>query len=69
MQIKSFSFFILLVCVHSIGLAQDFRISGKIIDKHEQPVGGCNILLISQRDSLDRTFTISENNGTFNLKY
>lgn len=68
MQIKSFSFFILLVCVHSIGLAQDFRISGKIIDKHEQPVGGCNILLISQRDSLDRTFTISENNGTFNLK-
>lgn len=68
MQIKASLFFILLVGVHSIGLAQDFCISGKIMDKHEQPIGGCNILVISQRDSLDRTYTISENNGTFNLK-
>lgn len=68
MHIKASLFFILLVGVHSIGLAQDFCISGKIMDKHEQPIGGCNILLVSQRDSLDRTYTISENNGTFNLK-
>lgn len=68
MHIKASLFFILLVGVHSIGLARDFCISGKIMDKHEQPIGGCNILLVSQRDSLDRTYTISENNGTFNLK-
>lgn len=68
MQIKLFSFFILLFCVHLTGFAQELCISGKVVDKQGQPFDGCNILLISQRDSVDRSFTVSESNGTFKLK-
>lgn len=54
--------------MHSIGFAQELCISGKVVDKQGQPLNGCNILLISQRDSVDKTFTVSESNGTFKLK-
>lgn len=61
-------FFTLFFCVHSIGFAQELYISGKVVNKQGLPFNGCNILLISQQDSVDRTLTVSESNGTFKLK-
>lgn len=68
MQIKLYALFIFLFCVHSIGFAQELCISGKVVDKQGLPTVGCNILLISQQDSVDSVFTVSDSNGNFKLK-
>ncbi len=68
MQIKIFSFFILLFCVYTTGFSQELYVSGKVTDEQGQEFVGCNILLISQRDSLDRAFGVSKIDGTFELE-
>ncbi len=64
---KSYLLFLFLFFTNFI-FAQQFSISGKIVDENEAPLGSATIYLEKQTDSSLVTYTISESDGKFDLQ-
>lgn len=65
MRIKFYLLFSILLCVYSVCIAQSISVSGKVVEQNGEPIIGCNVLITSQQDSLNRKFAISDNKGFF----
>ena len=60
--------FLLLACFFTcISFAQNFEISGKVVDENLAPLGSATIYLEKAADSTLVTYTISEGDGSFTL--
>lgn len=65
---KPFVVIILLLISSLPAIAQSTSVNGQIVDHTSgQPLVGANIIVIHQRDTLDRKYTTSDTNGHFRI--
>jgi len=61
-------FSLMLLLISTLGLAQKFQISGKIVDSQSTPLESATVYVEKIADSSLVTYTISEKDGSFLLK-
>jgi protocatechuate 3,4-dioxygenase beta subunit len=61
-------FYILIFLITSSASAQSINVFGNVTDSISNPIPGATVMLMGQKDSILKTFAVTDNQGNFVLK-